>query len=159
MTTLPLLPTSLTFAPVTHADFEELLALRIEAMRDSLERIGRFDLTRARERFQASFDPDYTSRLVVDGICIGFVTVRPQETGLLLDHLYLRPATQGRGIGSMVLEKIFREADAAGMVLRVGALRGSGANRFYLRHGFEQIDESEWDIYYLRRPKAAAAGC
>jgi len=36
---------------------EALVAIRIAAMRESLERIGRFDRQRARERFLAGFDP------------------------------------------------------------------------------------------------------
>ncbi len=38
-------------------DFEALAALRIEAMRESLERIGRFDPARARERFNPASQP------------------------------------------------------------------------------------------------------
>ena len=34
--------------------------------------------------------------------------------------------------------------------MRVTALRGSGSNAFYLRHGFAQVGESEWDIEYER---------
>ena len=36
----------------------------------------------------------------------------------------------------------------------MGALRGSDSNRFYQRHGFVQIEESEWDIEYLRPAQA-----
>jgi hypothetical protein len=36
--------------------------------------------------------------------------------------------------------------------VRLGALRGSDANRFYRRHGFVQVDESAWDIRYVRAP-------
>ena len=39
------------FVAAEPSDFESLVALRIEAMRESLERIGRFDPVRARERF------------------------------------------------------------------------------------------------------------
>lgn len=34
--------------------------------------------------------------------------------------------------------------------LRVGALRGSDANRFYVRHGFQLVQEDTWDNYYVR---------
>ena len=36
--------------------------------------------------------------------------------------------------------------------LRVGALRASAANRFYLRHGFVPDGEGEFDLYYRRAP-------
>ena len=30
-----------------------------------------------------------------------------------------------------------------------GALRESGSSRFYLRHGFTQVEQDEWDNYYV----------
>jgi len=145
-------PATVAFLPATEADFEELVALRIEAMRESLERIGRFDPERARERFRSGFDPVFTLHIVADGTRVGFVVVKPDGEDLLLDHLYIRPTCQGRGIGAAVLAVIFAEADATGKAIRVGALRESASNRFYQRHGFEQVDDSEWDIYYVRPP-------
>jgi ribosomal protein S18 acetylase RimI-like enzyme len=150
MSTLPL--PSITFAPVQEADFDDLVALRIEAMRESLERIGRFDPARARARFRSGFSPAHTHYVVVDGMRTGFVVVKPADDHLLLDHLYIRPQFQGRGIGASVLAEIFARADAAALPVRVGALRESASNRFYLRHGFRKVGEEKWDIYYLRTP-------
>lgn len=147
---------ALAFLPVVPEDFDALADLRIEAMRDSLERIGRFDPVRARERLRAGFSPEHTRHIVLGAERAGFVVVRPEGEGLLLDHLYVRPGFQRRGIGAAVLARVFAEADAAGLALRVGALRGSDSNRFYQRHGFRQVEEGEWDIYYLR-PAAPAA--
>jgi GNAT superfamily N-acetyltransferase len=144
----------IVLSPVRLEDFEELAALRIEAMRDSLERIGRFDAQRARERLRDGFAPDCTRHIVVDGQRVGFVTVKRRELDLYLEHFYVRPACQRRGIGSIVLRGIFDEADRQGLPLALGALRGSDANEFYARHGFvrSKETETEWDIYYVRAP-------
>ncbi|WP_425057397.1 GNAT family N-acetyltransferase [Roseateles toxinivorans] len=139
------------FVPAADADFEALLALRIAAMRESLERIGRFDPARARERFAAGFAPEHTRHILVNGERVGFVVVKPQEGALVLDHLYIASGAQGQGIGAAVLLEVFAQADAAGLPVRVGALRDSDSNRFYLRHGFELIERAEFDNYY-RRP-------
>ena len=144
------------FEPATAEDFDALAGLRIEAMRESLERIGRFDPVRARERLRGSFSPVHTRHIVLHGERIGFVVVKPEANRLLLDHLYIRPGFQRRGIGSAVLAQVFAEADAAGLAMRVGALRGSDANRFYQRHGFQLVEEGEWDFYYLRLPGTAS---
>ncbi|MDR6410090.1 UNVERIFIED_ORG: hypothetical protein ABIC62_002743 [Burkholderia sp. 1595] len=45
-----------TLASTTHDDIETLVQMRIDAMRESLERIGRFEPRRARDRFVSSFD-------------------------------------------------------------------------------------------------------
>ncbi|TFV99473.1 N-acetyltransferase [Oxalobacteraceae bacterium OM1] len=137
--------------PVQADDADELVAIRIAAMRESLERLGRFDPQRARERFLSGFVPAHTRHIVHDGVRVGFVVVKPAPEGLLLDHLYLLPAHQGQGIGAFVLRQVFRNADAAGQDLRVGALKQSDANRFYQRHGFRLVEEGEWDNYYLRK--------
>lgn len=141
---------AIVFTIATEADGEALAALRVDAMRESLSRIGRFDPTRARERFLSGFSPDHTRRIEVNGELVGFFVVKPYETGLLLDHLYVQPAQQGRGIGAAVLAQVFAEADAQACSIRVGALRGSDSNRFYLRHGFVQVEQSEFDNYYVR---------
>ncbi|WGY72985.1 GNAT family N-acetyltransferase [Burkholderia cepacia] len=146
---------NLTFAPTTQSDAETLVAIRIAAMRDSLERIGRFDPQRARDRFLASFDPALCRFIEADGARAGFYVIRPNDDHWLLDHLYIVPAHQGKGIGAAVLREIFARADAQRMIVRVGALRGSASNRFYERHGFVRSDEAEWDIYYVREPGSA----
>jgi ribosomal protein S18 acetylase RimI-like enzyme len=139
-----------TFGDVTPEDFDELAVLRIAAMRDSLERVGRFDAERARERLRNSFYPEHTKFVILDGQRIGFYTFRPGDDGFHLDHLYIHPNCQSCGVGSHVIRQLLSQADARGMRVRLGALRESPSNRFYQRHGFVQTTEDEWDIYYIR---------
>jgi GNAT superfamily N-acetyltransferase len=138
--------------PASAQDAEHLAALRVEAMRESLEQIGRFDPIRARQRFLSGFDPSLTHHIELAGARVGFVVVRPSEEGLLLDHLYVRPAHQNKGIGAAVLQQVFALARTQGCTVRVGALRGSRANEFYRRHGFIEVAQEEFDIYYLHTP-------
>lgn len=147
-----MLPT-FAFEPATAADLDWLVQVRIETMRESLERIGRFDPARARERFTRHFEPEFTHFIVVDGQRAGFIVVKQRGTPWLLDHFYVRPDFQNRGLGNAVLQQVFANADAAAAPIRLGALRESDANRFYLRHGFVQVDEDEIDLYYLRTPQ------
>ncbi|MFL9995786.1 Acetyltransferase (GNAT) domain-containing protein [Burkholderia sp. GAS332] len=143
----------LAFASTTHNDAETLVQMRIEAMRESLERIGRFDPQRARDRFLSSFDPDLCKFIVVDGVTVGFVLTRPADDHLMLEHFYVMPEHQGKGVGSTVLAVILADADARSIAVRLGALRDSDSNRFYQRHGFVKQAEGEWDIYYARKPR------
>ncbi|HAP27024.1 MAG TPA: GNAT family N-acetyltransferase [Achromobacter sp.] len=119
-------------------------------MRDSLERLGRFDPDRARARLRGTFRPECTWHIEEDGKRIGFYCLRPEGEGLRLDHLYVHPSAQGRGVGGQVLRRILRDADRRGVGVTLSALRGSDSNRFYRRHGFVQTGEGEWDIDYLR---------
>lgn len=143
-------PGRISFEPVSSEDFEELLALRIAAMRESLEKLGRFDPERARARLRQSFHPEHSEFILLDGQRVGFSTLRPEGAGLRLDHLYVHPACQSLGVGSYVLLRLLAAADTAQKQVSLGALRGSDSNRFYQRHGFVQTGEDEWDIYYAR---------
>ncbi|MEK8049078.1 GNAT family N-acetyltransferase [Ideonella sp. DXS22W] len=149
-------PPAWQLLPASADDFDALAELRIAAMRESLERVGRFDPQRARERLRAGFSPAHTRHIVAGGQRVGFVVVLPQPVSddapahWRLEHLYLHPDAQGRGLGAAVLRQVMAEADAAGLELRLGALRDSDANRFYLRHGFALIGRSEFDNHYRR---------
>ena len=144
-----------TFTSTTHSDAESLVQIRVETMRESLGRIGRFDPRRARDRFLSSFDPAFCRFVVVDDVSVGFVMAKPADDHLALEHLYILPEHQGKGIGSAVLSFIFADADSRSIPVKVGALRDSDSNRFYQRHGFSKIEEAEWDIYYVRAPRSA----
>lgn len=150
--------TSLTFGPVGAGEGEALAALRVEAMRPSLERVGRFDPDRARLRFLGAFSPECTREILASGIRVGFFVLRQDGHGLVLEHLYVRPSHQGRGIGAAVLRSVFAEADARGLDVRVGALKESDSNRFYVRHGFVMESSAEFDNHYVRRPANAVPG-
>jgi ribosomal protein S18 acetylase RimI-like enzyme len=143
-------PIDIELAPVVEDDFEELAGLRIAAMRESLERVGRFDPVRARERLRSSFVPERTRFVVLAGERVGFLATQDVPEGQQLDHLYIHPGFQGRGIGSEVLKQMLAEADARGVAVLVGALKESASNRFYQRHGFVLVSEGEWDNYYMR---------
>jgi GNAT superfamily N-acetyltransferase len=133
-------------------DFEALLALRLRAMRGSLERLGRYDEQRARERLADGFDPAHTRHIVAGGQHFGFIVLKVLSHTLRLNHFYIDPPVQGRGIGHQVLLWLCAQADSAQLPLELSALKGSDANRFYLRHGFVATGEGEWDIDYVRLP-------
>jgi GNAT superfamily N-acetyltransferase len=135
---------TISLAPVADADFEPMLALRIEALRESLERLGRFNPDVARARLKGQFRPEWMRHLVVDGERVGYFTVEPRGGELRLHHLYLKPAAQGRGVGAWVLDQIKLQ----GKPITLAALRESRANGFYLRHGFKVVEEQDFDIEY-----------
>jgi len=131
-------------APVADTDFEDMLTLRMAALRESLERLGRFNPDVARARLKSQFRPEWMQHLVVDGERVGYFTVEPREGELRLHHLYLLPKAQGQGLGAWVLDRM----KAQGLPITLAALRESRANDFYRRHGFQVVEEQEFDIEY-----------
>lgn len=138
----------ITILPARDADAEALAALRVTAMRESLEAVGRFEPNRARERFLNSFDPKTTFRILSGSKLVGFYALQERETYFWLDHFYVDQALQGIGIGSHVLGNIKDLARKHGKSIRLGALKQSKANDFYRKHGFVEKEQKEWDIYY-----------
>lgn len=141
-------PLCLNFEPVIEADFEALAALREAALRESLERLGLFSQERSRERLRSNFRPAFMRHIVCDGERVGLLTLFPQGDALKLQHLYLASGSQGLGIGAWALQQVKAEARAQGRDVTLEALPQSDANRFYVRHGFVQVGQEEFDIFY-----------
>ena len=146
--------------PVQPADFDAMVALRIRAMRPSLEALGRFDAERARQRLLDTFSPPHMRHLVQAGRRVGFMTLQPDAAlgSLDLVHLYIEPPHQGRGLGAWALDVAKSRADLLRLPLTLGALKDSPANAFYVRHGFDVTERREWDVQYRREPHADPLG-
>ncbi|MDA9352408.1 GNAT family N-acetyltransferase [Porticoccaceae bacterium] len=134
---------------VATPDDKEILAdLRLSAMKDSLNNIGRFDPKRARDRFLQTFVSKSTQKIYLDGVLVGFYVLKKIEDHLSLDHLYCMPKFQNLGIGGYILESIIDSSRRNNLPIRLGALKKSRSNDFYIKHGFINTHETEWDIYY-----------
>ena len=87
------------------------------------------------------------------GQVAGFCSLKQQK----LQHLYVRPGFQSRGIGTALLEQA-RALSPSRLELYTFA-RNEGARRFYERHGFRPIavgqdnEEKEPDVHYEWMPE------
>ncbi|WP_114257390.1 GNAT family N-acetyltransferase [Streptomyces sp. Go-475] len=140
--------------PAEPADVEAIAELRAVVMRPDLERLGRFDEHRVRQRFRDGFSPRHTSVVLAGGAFAGSVALRPAEDGHWLEHFYLAPDLHGRGLGSAVLRTLLSGTDAAAAVVRLNVLQGSPAQRLYARHGFAVESQDPVDVFMRRRPHA-----
>jgi GNAT superfamily N-acetyltransferase len=140
-----------TLRPAHPADVEPIAELRAVVMRPDLERLGRFDEHRVRQRFRDAFVPAHTSVIEAEGRFAGCVALRPAEDAHRLEHFYLDPALQGRGLGSAVLRTLLARTEADGRPVRLNVLQGSAARRLYERHGFVVESEDPVDVFMVRR--------
>jgi len=144
---------AIRFAPVSQEMGDELANIRTRAMKPSLVALGRYDPTRVRERFLVNFRPQHTSAIYLNDDLAGFLVLVPYADHLHLDHLYIAPDFQRRGIGAAAIAKAKHQASQSSVPLRVTALRDSPANPFYKKHRFTQIAEAEFDIFYEFRAR------
>jgi GNAT superfamily N-acetyltransferase len=143
-----------TLRPAVAADLEVLTELRATVLRADLERLGRYDPHRVRQRLRDSFSPEFTSIVLVDGTLGGSITLRPAADGRgLLEHFYLAPQRQGRGLGSAVLKTVLDRTDASDRTVVLDVLQGSAARRLYERHGFVVESEDPIDVFMVRTPR------
>ncbi len=140
----------IAFEAASEADFERLLALRVQVMRPHLERLGRYHPERARARFREAFAPAHMRLILIDGAFAGCVSLKAEAGFYELGQFYLVPEFQGHGTGGAVLVRLLAETDAAGLPVRLNVLKESPAARFYERHGFVRTHEEEWDVFYER---------
>ena len=140
--------------PAGPADVDAVAELRAVVLRGDLERLGRYDESRVRTRLRDGFVPAYTRVIEVGGVFAGCVAVQPKPDAHWLEHFYLAPRVQGRGIGSAVLGRLLGEADRGSVRLRLNVLQGSAARRLYKRHGFVVEREDAVDVFLVREPVA-----
>ena len=136
--------------PATEADFEPVLALSIRAMREHLERIGRFDPARRRDRMRRQFDAGILRIIEQNGAMAGCIGVEAKASAVEIHSLFLDTHAQRQGLG----EAVFRATLAAhpGRSFRIEVLKLSPARRFWERLGFVQYGEADNDWLMERAP-------
>ncbi|MER6980681.1 GNAT family N-acetyltransferase [Streptomyces carpinensis] len=137
--------------PASVSDVEAVAELRAVVLRADLERLGRYDARRVRQRLRDGFDPAHTSVIEVGGAFAGCVALRPAGECHWLEHFYLAPHLQGQGIGSGVLRELLERCDRGDVLVRLNVLQGSPARRLYERHGFTTETEDPVDVFMVRR--------
>ena len=145
------------FAPACAEDLEALTELRLTVMAESFNRIGRFNPERARAWFAETYRPETTRLIRVGEATAGCVAFYSTEPGALkLEHFYLAPEWQGRGLGTAVLDVLLAEADAVGARVVLTVLRESDARRLYERRGFVETGRDDLDVYMARAARLSA---
>ena len=104
-------------------------------MRPDLERLGLWDTGRVRTRFLDAFDPAHTVVIQINGEDVGLIAVRPEADSQWIEHFYLEPEHQGRGIGGAVLGQAM-DQHRDHRPFRLNVLQASPARALYERHGF-----------------------
>jgi GNAT superfamily N-acetyltransferase len=128
--------------PGLPADAEWLADLKARTMRPDLERLGLWDEDWARRRFLETYIPANTVIIEVAEKPVGVIAVRFGPEALWIEHFYLDPAAQGRGLGRQVLQHVM-DAHRDCRPFRLAIDRGSAARRLYERVGFVYLYDDD----------------
>ncbi|NBD23098.1 GNAT family N-acetyltransferase [Paenibacillus sp. T1] len=82
-----------------------------------------------------------------DSSFVGSVALKPTLDGYLLEHFYIHPNYQGKGIRSHLLKNLLEQNDVKGKRVTLNVLQGSSAKRLYERFGFKVESEDLVDLY------------
>lgn len=138
---------SFTLDKSESSDVEAIADLRVIVLYDDLTRLGRFNDEKVRQRLRDSFDPEHTWMIKSDSECIGSIAFKPASDGYLIEHFYIHPRYQGKGIGSQVLAHFLAQNHVLGKRVALNVLQGSPAKRLYERFGFKVDSEDAIDIF------------
>ncbi|MES5819900.1 GNAT family N-acetyltransferase [Streptomyces sp. RG80] len=140
--------------PASATDVEAIVELRAVVMWPDLERLGRYDEHRVRQRLRDSFAPEHAWIIEVGGEFAGCVALRPAQDAHWLEHFFVAPRLQGSGVGSAVLRRLLERCDREGILVRLNVLQGSAARRLYERYGFTVESEDPVDVFMVRKPES-----
>jgi ribosomal protein S18 acetylase RimI-like enzyme len=136
--------------PATEADFEPVLALSIRAMREHLERVGRFDPNRRRDRMRRQFDAGILHIIEQHGVMAGCIGIEDRGAAVEIHSLFLDTHAQRQGLGEAVFRAVL--APHPGRTFRIEVLKESPARRFWERQGFVLTGEAAFDWLMERAP-------
>ena len=102
----------------------------------------------AQDRYYRETFPDASYDLIVAGSeVVGRLYVDRGADAILVIDLALLPEHRGRGIGTMLLQRVLAEAGAEGRPVRIHVEQFNPARRLYERLGFRVIEEQ--GVYLL----------
>jgi ribosomal protein S18 acetylase RimI-like enzyme len=147
---------TITLRPAGSADYPFALNLYVETIRPLATAWMEWFDQDQEVQFASLWRPNDTRIIVLDGEEIGWVELRQAENDIFLKQLYISPAYQRRGIGSRVMRLLLAERCRTAKSMALFVLKNNPACRFYRRHAFDVVWETE-TTFVMRREIGEAA--
>jgi len=167
MSPAPHIERTVALRPITDADLGFLLQLYATTRADELAQVPWTDEQKAAfvvQQFQAQhawwqehYDGARFDLVLVDGEPAGRLYVDVWTREIRIIDIAMMPTYRNGGIGTMLLERVFAEGDAAGKPVSIHVEVFNPARRLYSRLGFVETG-AHGDVYILmERPVGGAA--
>lgn len=138
----------------TEDDFDFLFSLHRDSMRVYIEPIWGWHEDWQEEYFRKKFDTRDRQIIVIDGRDAGVLVVEELPDEIHISLIEILPEFQGRGTGTMILNRLTREATSRQTLLSLHVLRtNQPAKRLYERLGFRIIEEEMYRLRMVFEPK------
>lgn len=142
--------------PATKGDFDFLWRLHRATMKPYVEETWGWDEEWQRQHFADHFDAERLHVVEKGGERIGRFAVERGDEGLFIASIEIAPAHQRAGIGTALIGRVLRKADAAALPVTLRVLKANPARRLYERLGFARTAETETHFIMKRAPNPPA---
>ncbi|WLQ11322.1 GNAT family N-acetyltransferase [Hahella aquimaris] len=133
----------------TPHDKEELAALYVRSLKESLTTINRFNPENLTQQFLEYYDDFCFIKILIKKEIVGLYSTKDMPDHIWLVHLYVDPKYQSMGIGTNILNNIIREAKAKMLPVRLTTIEKSPANNFYIKNGFTLDYAEDTNNHYI----------
>jgi GNAT superfamily N-acetyltransferase len=143
--------TDVGLRPGTAGDYRFALALYLATMRPYTEELMVWDEVKQRNSFEALWQAESVRMVTFQRKVIGWLQVAENQTEVLLQQFFISPEYQGRGIGTVVLDRLLLEWDLRKKPIKLTVLKNNPARRLYERRGFVVVAEVGIKLEMMRR--------
>ncbi len=129
---------------------EKIKEYKLNSILDYADDLEESEMTRIKEYVEENISQDiyHYQSIFVNNKLIGCLLVEPEETGILLDEIYLEKEYRGKGIGTEIIKDIL---DKNSIVSLWVYKKNKNAIKLYEKLGFVIVEETE-SRYYMKTP-------
>ena len=146
---------SFTLRPAGQAEHEFVYRVREAAFREYVEQVFGWDDDQQRRQHEVRLTENDFQIITHAGHDVGVISVTLESDCMRVNHLYLLPAHQGRGIGRKCIVRVIEEASRIRIPVRLKAMHvNRRAIAFYERLDFAIAGHTDTHVLMQLAPRS-----
>ena len=137
------------FRAATAEDFDYCKRMYFAEMEWIIRELHLDELAQA-DKFRQQWIQEQVRIITLNGVDIGWLQSFTEGDGLFLGQLFVERDHQRRGIGTEVVKRLIKEAEALNQAVRLDVVKINPAIRLYERLGFRIVGEEERKFHMKR---------
>ena len=138
--------------PANDDDFDLTLAIKATSLRPYIEEIWGWDDAVQYAYHKENFAPENIRILLIENQEFGYVETTEDDREIFLVNLLIKKDFQKKGLGSLVMNRLWQKAVAGNKSLRLEVFKvNKKATAFYKKLGFQVSGETELKFRMTKR--------
>jgi GNAT superfamily N-acetyltransferase len=133
---------SIGYRPAIENDIDFLYSLHVATMKEYVDRTWGWDDAFQESMYRRNYVPAEIQIVLYDDKDIGMLSVEEGEDDIFLRIIEIHPEYQGKGIGTVIINKIIADGAQKMKPVRLRVLKVNPAKRLYDRLGFSTVEET-----------------